>query len=249
VMPHLAGKGRLIAPDLIGMGDSAKLADSGPGTYRFEEHRDYLDALLEALNIGDSVILVVHDWGSALGFDWARRHSARVKGIAYMEGIVRPVHWDEWPENARGIFQGLRSENGETLVLEKNVFVEKILPASIIRNLSAEEHAEYRRAFQHEGEDRRPTLSWPREIPIEGEPQNVVAIVNDYAKWLETSSVAKLFINAEPGSILVGAQREYCRQWPNQKEVTVTGTHFIQEDSPHEISAAIVEFVREIKRN
>jgi haloalkane dehalogenase len=191
------------------------------------------------LGLGDRVTFVVHDWGSALGFDWARRHPDRVAGIAYMEAIVRPVSWEEWPEAARGIFQAMRSNAGEELVLERNVFVERILPASILRELSDEEMAEYRRPFGQAGEDRRPTLTWPRQLPIDGEPAEVVQIVDSYAEWMTQTEVPKLFINADPGSILTGSQREFCRTWPNQTEVTVPGVHFIQEDSPGPIGAAL----------
>ena len=243
VIPHVAGQARCIAPDLIGQGDSDKLDNPGPGSYTFAEHRDYLDGLLDQLNLGDDVTFVIHDWGSALGFDWANRHRDRVAGVAYMEAIVRPVTWDEWPEAARGIFQGMRSAAGEEIVLKKNLFVEAILPASIIRKLSDEEMNEYRRPFAKAGEDRRPTLTWPRQIPIDGEPADVVAIVKSYGDWLSTSDLPKLFINADPGTILIGPQREYCRAWPNQTEVTVAGTHFIQEDSPDEIGAAIAEWL------
>lgn len=247
VMPHCRGLGRLIACDLIGMGDSEKLAASGPSRYGFAEQREYLHALWDALDLGDSVILVLHDWGSALGFDWAQAHPERVQGIAYMEGMVRPLTWAEWPDNARAVFQGFRSPGGEEMVLDKNVFVERVLPSSIIRRLADEEMAEYRRPFAQPGEDRRPTLSWPRQIPIEGEPAEVVAIVERYARWLAQSPVPKLFINADPGSILVGAQREFCRSWPNQTEVTVAGRHFLQEDSPDAIGAAVATFVRGLR--
>ena len=242
IIPHLSGSGRCIAPDLIGHGDSAKLDDQGPTSYRFVEHRDYLDGLLDQLDLGDHVTLVLHDWGSALGFDWANRHRDRVAGIAYMEAIVRPVTWDEWPEAAAGIFQALRSPAGEEMIIEKNLFVEAILPAAILRDLSPEEHDEYRRPFT-EPADRRPTLTWPREIPIGGEPAEVTEIVRSYAAWLSASEVPKLFINAEPGAILTGPQREFARTWPNQTEVTVPGNHFIQEDSPHEIGAAIADWL------
>ncbi len=236
VIPHVVGLGRCIAPDLIGMGDSEKV----PGLeYRFVDHRRYLDALLDAIGVEDAVTFVVHDWGSALGFDWANRHRDAVAGIAYMEAIVRPVSWNDWPESSRPIFQAMRSASGEEIVLEKNVFVERILPASIIRELSDEEMGEYLRPFLSPGEDRRPTLTWPREIPIDGEPEDVAAIVDDYGRWLSTSDVPKLFIDANPGAILVGSPREFCRGWPNQTEVSVTGTHFIQEDSPDEIGAAL----------
>jgi len=243
VVPHLSGLARCVVPDLIGQGDSDKLDAPGPGSYTFVEHRDYLDGLLDRLDLGDRVTLVVHDWGSALGFDWASRHRDRVAGIAYMEALVRPVTWDEWPEAARSIFQAMRSDAGEQIVLEKNFFVEAILPSSILRPLEEAELAEYRRPFLRPGEDRRPTLSWPRQIPVDGEPSDVVAIVEEYAAFLAGSPLPKLFVNAEPGSILVGAQREFCRTWPNQTEVTVPGLHFVQEDSPDLIGAAIAEWL------
>ncbi|MEO0914629.1 MAG: haloalkane dehalogenase [Pseudomonadota bacterium] len=243
VMPACAGLGRCIALDLIGMGDSEKL-EGGAEAYTFAEHYRYFEAALEALGVERDVALVLHDWGSALGFHWAHRHAEAVRGIAYMEGIVAPVPgWEAWPENARAIFQALRSPAGEEMVLEKNVFVERILPSAILRELSEDEMAEYRRPFAEVGEGRRPTLSWPREIPIGGEPADVVALVQAYSDWLGTSDVPKLFVNAEPGSILTGELREICRGWPNQREVTVPGTHFIQEDSPEEIGAAVAEFV------
>jgi haloalkane dehalogenase len=244
VIPHLAPLGRCIAPDLIGMGDSDKLEPSGPDRYRFVEHRRYLDALLDRLDVRAAVTLVVHDWGSALGFDWACRHRDAIQGIAYMEAIVRPVSWSEWPEAARGIFQGMRSDAGEALILEKNVFIERILPLSVLRKLTDAEMTVYRRPYLAPGEGRRPMLTWPRQIPIDGEPADVVAIVNDYAHWLQGSAVPKLFINADPGVILVGAQREFCRTWPNQTEVTVRGSHFIQEDAPDEIGRALAEWYR-----
>jgi haloalkane dehalogenase len=244
VMPHLQDQGRCLAPDLIGMGDSEKLDDPGPDSYRFVEHREYLDALLDALGVDGNVTLVVHDWGSALGFDWANRHRDAVKGIAYMEGIVRPVSWEDWPKAARAVFEAFRSPAGEAMVLEQNVFVEQVLTTSILRDLSEEEMAVCRRPFATPGEDRRPTLTWPRQIPIEGEPADVVKIVEDYGAWLAQSEVPKLFLNAEPGAILRGPQREFCRGWPNQTEVTVKGIHFVQEDSPDEIGRAVAEWRR-----
>lgn len=246
VMPHLEGMGRCIAIDLIGMGDSEKLTPSGPNRYTFAEHRTYLDAALEALGVTRNVTLVIHDWGSALGFDWANRHREAVKGICYMEAIVRPMTWLEWPEAARTVFMGFRSQAGEAMVLEKNVFVERVLPGSVLRKLADAEMQVYRRPFVRPGEDRRPTLTWPRQIPIEDEPADVVAIVADYAAWLAQSDVPKLFINANPGAILIGAQREFCRGWPNQTEVTVKGNHFLQEDSPDEIGAAIAAWLGKI---
>ncbi|GAC1589385.1 MAG: haloalkane dehalogenase [Acidimicrobiales bacterium] len=242
VIPHVAGMARCIAPDLIGQGDSDKLDDVGPGSYRFVEHREYLDGLLDQLDLGGRVTFVLHDWGSALGFDWANRHRERVAGIAYMEAIVRPVTWAEWPEAATPVFRGFRSDAGEDMVMRKNIFVEAVLPGSILRTLTPEELDEYRRPFI-DPSDRRPTLTWPREIPLEGEPADVVAIVAAYADWLSNSDVPKLFINAEPGAILTGAQREFARSWPHQTEVTVAGSHFIQEDSPHEIGAALAAWL------
>ena len=246
VMPHLQDQGRCIAIDLIGMGDSDKLDNPDASSYTFVQHRDYLDGALEALGVECDVTLVIHDWGSALGFDWANRHRDAVKGIAYMEGIVRPVSWQEWPEEARGVFQGFRSSAGEEMVLDKNTFVERVLPGSILRDLTEEEMAVYRRPFQNNGEDRRPTLTWPRQIPIDGTPLDVVEIVQAYADWLTEADLPKLFINAEPGAILIGAQREFCRSWPNQTEVTVSGNHFLQEDSPHEIGQTIAEWRKTI---
>ena len=246
IMPQLADQGRCIALDLIGMGDSDKLEESGPDRYTLLEHRNYFDAALEALGVEQNVTFVIHDWGSALGFDWANRHRESVMGIAYMEGIVRPVSWNDWPEAARGIFQGFRSPAGEEMVLQKNTFVERVLPGSILRDLSDEEMEVYRRPFKNAGEDRRPTLTWPRQIPIEGEPAEVVELVQSYADWLSQSDVPKLFINADPGAILIGPQREFCRSWPNQQEVTVAGNHFLQEDSPEEIGKAIAEWRQSI---
>ena len=249
VVPLVSGMARCIVPDLIGQGDSDKLDNPGPDSYTFAEHRKFLDGLLDQLDLGDNVVFVIHDWGSALGFDWANRHRQRVAGLAYMEGIVRPVSWDEWPEKARGIFQSLRSDKGEEMVLLKNLFVEAILPASVLRALDDAEMAEYRRPFASPGEDRRPTLTWPRQIPVGGEPQEVVEIVQAYADWLSVSDLPKLFINAEPGSILTGAPREFARSWPNQTEVTVKGSHFIQEDSPVEIGEAIAAWLPRTRRD
>jgi haloalkane dehalogenase len=240
VIPHVEGLGRCLAPDLVGMGDSGAAPD---GSYRFVDHARYLDAWFEALGL-TNVTLVVHDWGSALGFYWAYRHPERVRGIAYMEAVVRPLTWEEWRDESRQIFQDLRSEAGEEMVLEKNLFIEGILPSAVLRDLTEEEMNVYRRPYLEPGESRRPTLTWPRELPINGEPEDVVSIVEDYSKWLAQSDVPKLFVNAEPGAILTGSQREFCRTWPNQEEVTVRGAHFVQEDSPHEIGEAVATFVR-----
>jgi len=240
VMPHLAGKGRLIAPDLIGMGDSDKLDNSGPDSYTFVEHRKYLFALLEQLGVTDNVTLVIHDWGSGLGFHWAHTHPEAVKGIAFMEAIVETRDsWDQFPDRAREMFQALRSPAGEEMVLEKNLFVEALVPGSILRDLTEEEMNEYRRPFANAGEDRRPTLTWPRQIPIEGQPADVTEIVDAYLDWLGKTSVPKLFVNADPGVLITGAVRDRVRSWPNITEVTVPGLHFIQEDAPDEIGVAV----------
>ena len=248
VMPHCEGLGRLVACDLIGMGDSDKLTPSGPDSYSFVEHRRYLHALWDALALGERVVLVLHDWGSALGFDWARQHSGRVQAIAYMESIVKPLDWEIAPGESAKIFRAIRSPAGEQLMLEQNMFVERMLPGSILRTMNGEELDAYRKPFRNPGEDRRPTLSWPRQIPIEGEPADVAAIVRDYSQWLTRTECPKLFINADPGMLLTGSSRDFCRKWRNQTEVTVKGLHFIQEDSPDEIGAALSQFVRRVRK-
>ena len=245
VLPHLQPLGRCIAPDLIGMGDSDKLPDSDRGSYRFVEHRRYLDALLEDLDVRRRVTLVIHDWGSALGFDWANRHRDAVKGIAFMEAIVAPQGRDHWDSmGMREALEAIRSDAGEEMVLKNNYFIEEILPNAILRDLSDEEMAEYRRPFSEPGEGRRPTLTWPREIPIEGEPADVSAIAADYADWLAASDVPKLFLKAEPGAILTNDRLvNLVRGWPALTEKTVAGIHFVQEDSPEEIGRAVASWM------
>ena len=247
VVPHLAGRGRVIVADLIGHGDSEKLPlTDGPGRYRFEVAYTFLDLMLTAIGVTADVTLVLHDWGSALGFHWAFNHCERVRGLAYMEGIVMPfASWNDWPEKARGIFQGFRSAKGEDLILNRNMFIEAVLPSSVMRKLTDEEMAAYRAPFIDK-DSRQTMLNWPRQLPIAGEPENMAALVQQYAEWLQHSPVPKLFINAEPGSILIGAQREFCRTWPNQKEVTVKGMHFIQEDSPDEIGRSIADWIADL---
>jgi haloalkane dehalogenase len=246
ITPYLADRARCIAPDLIGMGDSDKLSGSNPGRYDYGVQREFLAALLESLGINDRVTLVLHDWGSALGFDWAARHSDRVKGIAYMEAIVQPMTWEQWPEPSRPLFQALRSEAGEELILRKNVFIERILPASIQRPLADSEMDAYRAPFLDAGEDRRAMLSWPRSLPLDGTPADVVKVVSDYSEWMAQCNIPKLFIDADPGAILTGTQREFCRGWPNQTEVTVAGIHFIQEDSANEIGHALASWYEQL---
>lgn len=240
VIPHLESSGRCLAPDLIGMGESGP---AGDGRYRFVDHARYFDAWMDGLDLDEPVTFVLHDWGSGLGFHWARRHPSRVRGIAYMEAIVKPMTWEEWPDDATDAFRAMRSEEGEQMVLENNFFVEVVLPGSILRDLNEEEMDVYREPYRDPGESRRPTLTWPREVPIDGEPEDVREIVGQYAEWLSGSGVPKLFVNGDPGAILVGPQREFCRSWPNQKEVTVEGVHFLQEDSPAAIGRAVADFV------
>jgi haloalkane dehalogenase len=245
VLPELEGRGRLIAPDLIGMGDSAKLPNPGPDTYRFVTHRKYLAGFIDAvIGPAQSITLVVHDWGSALGFDWANHHRDRVRGIAYMEGLPRPfAGWEEWSKTATPIFQGFRSDKGEEMILDRNAFIERVLPGSILRKLSEAEMTVYRKPFLAR-EDRWPTLTWPRQIPIAGEPADVVQIAADYSKWMAENDIPKLFVNAEPGAILIGPVREFCRTWKNQTEVTVPGVHFVQEDSGPAIGRAVAAWMQ-----
>ena len=247
VMPHLEGLGRLVACDLIGMGGSDKLDDSGPDRYHYAEQRDYLFQLWDELDLGDRVIFVLHDWGSALGFDWANRHRDRIAGIAYMEAVTMPIDWSDFPGPMRTVFQGFRSPEGESMVLDQNMFVEAVLPASVKRQLTDEEMDHYRAPFRNPGEERRPTLSWPRNIPIEGEPADVVATVEEYGAWLSQSDVPKLFIKGEPGALIRGRALDFVRTWPNQTEVSVPGVHFLQEDSADEIGAGVASFVRAVR--
>ncbi len=243
ITPAVEGMGRIVVPDLIGMGDSEKLEGVDNPDYQYHGQYKYLSNLLDSLDLGNEVNLVIHDWGSAMGFQYARENSDRIKSIIFMEAIVAPLSWDDWPENARNIFQLMRSEAGEELVLEKNIFVERILLNDSADGFSEEEKAEYIRPFKEAGEDRRPTLTWPRQIPVEGEPQEVIDEVIKNGEFHKDSNIPKLFINADPGSILTGKQREFVRSWNNLKETTVKGNHFIQEHSPSEIGEALKEFI------
>ena len=245
IMPQLQSLGRCIAMDLIGMGDSEKLEDKGNMTYSYDTHKKYFDGFLDAIGVESNATLVIHDWGSALGFDWANDYPQRVKAICYMEGIVQSMEWEDWNEDAKGIFQGFRSPAGEEMILEKNLFIEAVLPGSILRKLSDAEMNEYRRPF-NDKKSRRPTLDWPRQIPLENDPPEICRIVDSYSQWMAENNIPKLFINAEPGAILIGKEREFCRTWKNQKEVTVKGSHFIQEDSPNEIGNAIFDWLKGI---
>ena len=240
VIPRAARAARCLAPDLAGMGRSEK---SPSGSYRFADHARYLDAWFDAVLPEGDVVIVGHDWGSALGFHWANRNRERVAGLVYMEAIVQSLAWEQWPPAATRIFQGFRSPAGERMILENNLFVERVLPGSVLRELSGSEMDVYRAPYREPGESRRPTLTWPREIPLDGEPPDVVAAVDAYSDWLARCDIPKLFVNAEPGAILTGSQREFCRTWRNQTEVTVRGVHFIQEDSPDEIGEAISDWL------
>jgi haloalkane dehalogenase len=241
IIPYVGDCGRCLAPDLVGMGQSGK---SPTRAYRFVDHARYLDAWFSALDL-NNIVLILHDWGSALGFYWAFRHREKVRAIAYMEAIVQPRRWEDFPVGRDAMFRALRSDQGEHMVLDENFFIEVVLPKSIIRKLTAEEMAAYRAPYQNR-EARLPTLVWPRELPIDGAPADVVEIVNHYGEWLSGSRLPKLFISAEPGAVLIGRGRDFCRSWPNQREVTVEGSHFIHEDSPNKIGVAIREFVKEL---
>ena len=243
ITPLVEGLGRIVVPDLIGMGDSEKLEGVDNPDYQYHGQYKYLSTLLDSLDLGDEINLVIHDWGSAMGFQYARENPDRIKSITFMEAIVMPLTWDQWPENARNIFQLMRSEAGEEIVLEKNVFVERILLNDSANGFSDEEKAEYIRPFKNPGEDRRPTLTWPRQIPVDGSPQAVIDEVTKNGEFHKNSDIPKLFINADPGSILVGDQREFVRSWQNLQEVTVKGNHFIQEHSPKEIGDALKNFI------
>jgi len=241
IIPFLLPYGRCLAPDFVGMGNSGPAPD---GSYRFVDHQRYLDAWFEVMGLNRNVILVVHDWGSALGFSWAHRHPERVKAVVYMEAIVRPfLSWDEWPDTTREFFKAQRTTDGEDLILEKNLFIEYLLP---LRNISSEAIEVYRRYYRNPGPSRQPILAWTRDLPIEGQPQDVVQIVESYARWLSVSDIPKLFIDAEPAGFLIGAQREFCRAWPNQETVTVKGAHFLQEESPTEVGEAMARFVSKV---
>ena len=243
IISHVSDLGRCLAPDLVGMGQSGP---SPTGSYRFADHAACLDAWFEALGVTGHVVLVVHDWGSALGFHRASRYPDQIRGIAYMEAIVQPRRWTDFPEGRDQIFRTLRSQQGERMVFEDNFFVETVLPKSIIRHLSDDELAMYRSPFLAR-EARRPTLQWARELPIEGEPADVVEVVERYSAWLARSHIPKLFINAEPGALITGRARDYCRTWPNQREVTVKGIHYLQEDSPSEIGSALRAFIKGLR--
>ena len=246
ITPAVEGMGRIVVPDLIGMGDSEKLEGVDNPDYQYHGQYKYLSNLLDSLDLGNEINLVIHDWGSAMGFQYARENSDRIKSITFMEAIVAPLSWDDWPENARNIFQLMRSEAGEELVLEKNIFVERILLNDSADGFSEEEKAEYIRPFKEAGEDRRPTLTWPRQIPVEGEPKEVIDEVIKNGEFHKDSNIPKLFINADPGSILTGKQREFVRSWNNLKETTVKGNHFIQEHSPSEIGEALKNFLQNL---
>jgi haloalkane dehalogenase len=243
VIPAVTHLGRCLAPDLLGMGDSDKLPASGPGSYTFADHRHYLDAWFDAVGATDHVTLVFHDWGSALGFDWARRHPGAIQAIAYMEAIVQPIGWDDLPDGAADLFRALRSQAGEQMILRDNFFIESLLPSGVLRPLAPEVLDEYRRPFAQPGEDRRPTLTWPRQIPIDGEPATVAEVVAGYGSWMTANTIPKLFINADPGASLTGAPREFCRTWPNQREITVPGIHLLQEDSAREIGHTLADWI------
>ena len=236
IIPYVQGLGRCIAPDLPGMGDSQKLPHKED--YTFANNEKYLDELFQSIGVTHNILFVVHDWGSVLAFDWARKHPESVKGIVYMESLTRPRSWEEVPGVARETFMKLRSEQGEEMVLHQNSFIEFNLPKTVLRPLSAEEMDQYRRPFKEEGESRRPMLSWARQLPLGGKPANIIKVVNDNSEWLSTNDIPKLFREAVPGT-LSQEEKEACKKWPNQVHITVPGHHNLQEDSPKEIGTAI----------
>ncbi|MFC1665337.1 haloalkane dehalogenase [Pseudomonadota bacterium] len=247
VIPHLDSHTRCIAIDNIGQGDSDKLDPSGPSSYRLAEHQKYFDALLEQFNLGQ-VTLMMHDWGVQLGLTWARLHQEKIKGLAYIQGLMGNMTWDYWTEEVADLMRKFRSQEGEKLVLEDNFFVEKILPAMVIRDLPGEVHDEYRRPYRNPGEDRRPTLTWPREIPVEGEPADVLAVIDANNAWMKSSSIPKLFFHCEPETVLKGHILDMVRTFPKQTEVTVKGLHYVQEDSPHEIGEALADWYQKLEQ-
>jgi len=252
IIPHVETVARCIAPDLIGMGESDKLPSSDDEAYRYIVHRDYLDRLLEQLDLETGVVLVGQDWGSVLAFDWARRHADRVAGVVHFEALVTPFDWAEFPEapgtegSARAWFKALRSEEGERMLLQDNLFVERRIPERTLRNITEAEMAVYRSPYRNPGEDRRATLTWARQIPISGDPADVHEIVAANAAWLQETEVPKVFIRAEPGGLVQGERIIFCRSLPNTREVVVPGIHYVQEDSPHQIGAAIADLIRRL---
>lgn len=241
IIPYVSKLGRCLAPDLVGMGRSGM---SPTRSYRFVDQARYLDAWFEALELTRNVILVLHDWGGAIGFYRTLRFPEQVQAVAYFEAIVQERHWADFPPDSP--FPALRSDKGEHMVLEENFFVEVMLPRGILRKLSREEMDAYRAPYQDRVR-RLPTLVWPREVPIDGEPADVVAIVKDYGKFMATSPIPKLFILGEPGAIFVGKAREFPGTWRNQREIMVKGIHHLQEDSPAEIGSALAGFVQDVR--
>ena len=247
IAPNFKETNRIIVPDLMGMGDSEKLDGIDNPSYNLMGHYDFLDQLLEKLEIGNNIHFVIHDWGCALGMIYARLNSEKIKSITFMEGIAIPLTWEKWPEIARKIFSLFRSDAGEELVLEKNFFVERLLLTDPISPMSEEDKKEYLRPYIDAGESRRPTLTWPRNIPLDGkEPIETLEAVKANSEFHSSSSIPKLFINADPGLLLVGEQREEIRSWKNLEEVTVKGNHFIQEDSPEEITNHLKSFINKL---
>ena len=246
IAPNFIKSHRTIVPDLIGMGDSEKLGGVDNPEYSFNGHYNFLDEFLIKLNLGEKINLVIHDWGCGLGLKFARLHPEIISSITFMEGITVPLKWEQWPEAGTKIFKLFRSEVGEELILDKNIFVERILFADPITPMSDKTKEEYLRPFLNPGEDRRPTLTFPRNIPLDGEPNDTYVEINKNAEFHKNSNIPKLFINADPGFLLVGSQRDEVRNWNNLKEVTVKGNHFIQEDSPDEITAHIKDFINNL---
>lgn len=247
VMPRIGGPGRLLAPDLIGMGASGKPAIE----YTFADHARYLEAWLDTVDV-DRAVLIGHDWGGALAFDWAARHPGRALGVAFLETIVRPLAWEEFPESARPVFESLRAPGvGEAMVLEQNVFIEQALPGTVLTGLSPEDLDAYRRPYPTP-ESRRPLLAWPRAMPLGGEPPEVVARVQAYDRWLAGSTgVPKLLLTFAPGpgTMIDTAMVQWCRDNVASLDVIACGRagHHAPEDQPEAIAVAVATWADRLR--
>lgn len=245
VIPHVEGLGRIIAPDFVAHGWSST---SPRNAYHFKDNIAYFDTFFEALDLTENVILVVHDWGAAVGFNRAARFPEQIQGIAYMEAMVWPRKWTDIPPERVDAFKWFRTAEGEKAALEKNVFVEQMLfERGIVRDLSDVEKEVYRRPTTRAGGTNLPSIIMPNDIPFDGEPADNHKIIEFYAEWLAKSDVPKLFVNADQGHGLVGAAREHARTFKNQTEVTLHGRHYLQEDVPDGIGAALSEFVKKVR--
>lgn len=241
VIPHVAGAARCLAPDLIGMGASGRPDIA----YRFTDHVRYLDAWFDALGLGD-VVIVGHDWGGALGMDWAARHPGRAKGIAVIETFLRPLRWTDYPPQGEQVFRSYRSQEGERLILEENRFIEFNLPRGVVTGLALADHDVYRATYPDPA-SRKPILAWPREIPIDGEPADVTARVEAYGRWMSSSpEVPKLIMTVDSGP---GSAPAETVTWAAETFASVEvesvgkGGHHAPEDQPDAIGTAVARWL------